>query len=206
MKINFETLKEEIKQYFDETDGSHKLEHTERVHDLAVRIAKKEKANIEIVRLAALLHDIARKKQSKKEVSDHAEEGALMAREILEKYKLEPEKIEAICYAIKVHRKSHGISAETIEAKIIQDADRLDALGAITVARVIASGFTDEFRRPVYSNNENEDSGIAYLKHKLLKVTPDKFNTETGKKWAKKRYNFMKKYVKEFIDEWNGKS
>lgn len=201
--MDFEKLKQEIRVYFNEEDGSHKLEHTERVYNLAVRIAKKEKADLEIVKAASLLHDVARGKQSRGECKCHAEEGSIMAKEILEKLKFPSEKIEAVCYAIKVHRKSKGMKAETKEAQILQDADRLDALGAITVARVIASGFTEEYKRPVYA--KEGDSAIYYLQSKLLKLTPDAFNTETGKKLAKRRYNFMKKYVQEFIDEWNGK-
>jgi uncharacterized protein len=201
--MNFEKLKEEVKTYFNEKDGSHNFDHTERVYNLSIKIAKKEKADLEIVKVASLLHDIARGKQERKECKCHAEEGSLMARAILEKYKFPLEKIEEVCYAIKVHRKSTGIHAETKEAQIVQDADRLDALGAITIARVIASGFTEEYKRPVYA--KEGDSAIYYLQYKLLKLTPDAFNTETGKKLAKKRYNFMKKYVKAFIDEWNGK-
>jgi len=201
--MDFEKLKEDIRIYFNEDDGSHKLEHTERVYDMAIRIAKKEKADLEIIKAASLLHDVARAKQSRKECKCHGEEGSIMARTILEQHNFPPEKIEAVCYAIRVHRKSTNIKAETKEAQILQDADRLDALGAITVARVIASGFTEEYKRPVYA--KEGESAISYLQHKLLKVTPDLFNTKTGKTLAKRRYSFMKKYVSNFINEWNGK-
>lgn len=201
--MNFKKLTEEVKKFFEDGDGSHSFDHTERVYKLALKIAKKENGDIEVTKAAALLHDIARGKQSRKECECHAEEGSIMARGILEKYNFPKNKIDSVCYAIKVHRKSKKIKAKTKEAQIIQDADRIDALGAITVARVIASGFTKEYKRPIYSKKEK--SSISYLKKKITKLTPDKFNTKTGRKLASKRYIFMKKYVKEFIDEWNVK-
>lgn len=201
--MDFEKLKEEAKKYFGSKDGGHTFDHTERVYNLALKIAKKENADLEIIKASALLHDIARAKQERKECSCHAKEGSIMAQEILQKFNFPKEKIDAVCYAIKVHRKSDDIKPETKEAAILQDADRLDALGAVNIARVIASGFTKEYERPIYSMEGK--SSISYLQHEVKTLTPNSFNTKTGKLLAKKRHLFTKKYLKMFIDEWDCK-
>jgi len=123
--MNFEELKQEVKANLPGEEGKKRFAHIERVYALAIKMAKEENADLEIIKAASLLHDVARGKQSRGECKCHADEGSLMAREILEKLDFPKEKIEAVCYAIKVHRKAKGIKAKTKEAKILQDADRV---------------------------------------------------------------------------------
>jgi uncharacterized protein len=125
------------------------------------------------------------------------------------------EKIEAVCYAIFVHRKSKGRAPETIEAKILQDSDYLDAIGAVDVARVIASSLqSKKYRRPIYvdkpfeGEKDENTSGIHYLLFKIEhpKLQPEKFHTELGRRIASERFEFMKLFADTFIKEWRGES
>jgi uncharacterized protein len=193
-------------------DFSHDINHVFRVERLAKRIAKAEKADMEIVEAASLIFDVARILEDKGKVEDHAEEGSKIARKILSKIGFPLEKIEPVCHAVLVHRKSKNRKPKTIEAKILQDADYLDAIGAIDVARVIASSLqSKKYKRPIYIeesyNGEEIRSAIQYLEHKLEhpKLKPDKFQTALGRHLAEERFAFMKEYVKRFKDEWVGK-
>ncbi len=207
----FEKLKEKIQPYFIK-GGSHSFDHTERVWKLSTQLAKEENADLEIVQTAALLHDIARLKEDKGEVECHAKGGAKLAREILKRLNFPEEKVDKICYAIDVHRHSTNINPETKEAKILQDADRLDALGAITIARMFSSG--GEFQIPMHDPKqpiEEVHDGIrgsttinGFYK-KILKLKPEQFNTSKAKEIAKHRYKFVQDFLKEFLDEWEGK-
>jgi len=122
----YDELREKIKPFFEE-DGSHGFDHTQRVHNLVVELTKNEEADLEIVKVAALLHDIARKKQSEVEGLCHAEEGAKMAKIILEEMNFPEDKISKVIHAIEVHRYSKNLKPENKEAELLQDADRLDA-------------------------------------------------------------------------------
>ena len=133
------TLRKKIQPFFDK-GGSHGFDHTERVFRLATIIAEKEGADLEIVQTAALLHDIARKKEAGGEVECHAAQGAKDAEKILQETGFDKSKIPLVVDCIAVHRFRKGIVPKTIEGKVLQDADRLDVLGAIGVARVFSFG------------------------------------------------------------------
>jgi len=207
MIMDYEKLRDDIQVYFPK-EGSHAFNHTERVFNLAVTIAKAEKADLDIIKAAALLHDISRKKQQLKKCECHATDGALVAKRLLAKYKFPRTKIDAVCYSISIHRKSQMIKPNTLEAKILQDADRLDAIGAVNISRVILSSRGDEYKRPIYAGDKHasgDNSAINYMIHQIKTLKPEAFHTKTARKLAKKRYEFLKLYVKTFIDEWEGK-
>jgi len=205
-------------KYYNEyegTDVSHDFSHFLRVENIAKRIATEENADLEIIEAACLLFDIARMKEDRGEIEDHAIEGANIARKILEQIKFPVDKIEPVCYAITVHRRSKGIVPETIEAKILQDADYLDAMGAIDIIRVITSSFqSKKYRRPIYIEKDFVEEGydnssaihfiMSQIKHP--KIQPENFHTKLGQKLAENRFKFMKEFVEEFLAEWNGKS
>jgi uncharacterized protein len=179
---------------------------------MALRLSKNQRVDLDVLKAAALLHDIARLKEDKEEVECHAEHGAVMAEKILEDMKFPKEKIGRVCYAIKVHRHSKGIKAETREAEILQDADRLDALGAITIGRMFSTG--GKMDRPLYRPDipfgkvypgYKSDSTIHGFYAKILKITPSSFNTEEARQIAKKRYNFVEEFLDHFLKEWEGK-
>ena len=209
-------LKSTKKYYNDlnKQDFSHDFNHILRVERLAKRIAESENADIEIVEASSLLFDVARNLEDKGEVADHVEEGSKIARQILEKIDFPKDKINAVCHAILVHRKSKGRKPKTIEAKILQDADYLDALGAVDIARVIASALqSKKYKKPIYVENTNNSkeikskSAIHYLLYELRypKLQPSRFHTKLARQFAKERFNFTKEFVDRFIDEWNGK-
>jgi len=207
----FEKLKEKIQPYFEEA-GSHDFSHTQRVYNLAVEIGKKEKADLDIIKAAAFLHDIARLKEDNKECECHAEEGGKIAEKILAEMNFSYDKIENVVHSIKVHRYSKKLNAETKEAKILQDADRLDALGAITIARIFAYGgkknrkiHNPELKPQEYKHNSESASSFIHFYEKILKIKPDTFNTKEARKIAKGRYKFVEEYVDRFLKEWDGK-
>lgn len=208
----FISIKEKVLPCFEEA-GSHDFSHTERVYNLAVKIAKAEKADLKIIKAAALLHDIARCKEEKGEIKCHAETGAELAEEILKEINFPADKILKVKDCIKVHRYSKNLKANTKEEEILQDADRLDAIGAITIGRIFQ--YSAKQNRPAHTPNipprqvydtQKSTSAINHFYEKILKITPDTFKTQKAKKIAKKRYDFTKKFVDQFIKEWEGKA
>jgi len=211
MKNIISELKKEIQPRFF-SDISHGFDHTERVYNMAIKLAKHEKADLDVIEIAALLHDIARSKEENDKKICHADEGAKMAKNILKKYNLQSEKINNILHCIRVHRYSRGLKSETIEAKIIQDADRLDAIGAICVARVFA--YSGKKNRPFHNTTikprdvyfgASSETSINHFFEKILKIKPEGFNTKKAKEIAKERYKFTKDFVGRFLKEWDGK-
>jgi len=195
----------------------HGIDHTDRVYNISKVIANTEKTDIDIVRASALLHDIARTKEkygnsiTRKDTICHAEEGARMAEELLKKEIQFPAfKIPQVSYAISVHRFSKHLKAETIEAKILQDADRLDALGAVIIARTIKSSVYYGYpihdssipAKPVYDGEIT--TAINHFYEKILKMKPESFNTSEGRRIAEGRYEFVEEFVTRYVEEIEG--
>jgi len=191
--------------------GGHGFDHVERVLKMAKLICGKESGDMEVVEAAALLHDIARALENDKNNLDHGEEGAKMAEKYLNKISFPKLKIKNVVHCIAVHRFSRGKKAETKEAKIIQDADRLDALGAIIIARVLAYNglhkipIYDPDIKPLKEYKGNHTTAINHFYEKILKITPSSFHTKTAQKIARKRYDFVVSFLKQFQKEWQGK-
>jgi len=207
----FKDIEEIIKPYFEE-GGSHEFSHTQRVYNLALKISRNKKVDLDVIRAAALLHDIARFREDKGEIKCHAEESAKMAKLILTNLDFPKEKISKVLHAIRVHRHSKGLKAKSKEAEILQDADRLDALGAIAIGRMFSTG--GKIGLPLYKPNRplggsysgyKSDSTIHGFYSKILKITPNTFKTEIARKIANGRYIYVQKFLDRFIKEWNGK-
>lgn len=207
-----EELKKEVEKYFEH--ASHGYDHVNRVYKMAIKIAKKEKISaedIELVKASALLHDIARTAELNGGTECHAEKGAEMAKPILEKFGYSSEKIEIISDAIRTHRYKNQINPKTKIGEVLQDADRLDCLGAIGISRILLR--SGELRIPLHNleikpAEKYESKGSTTINHfyeKVLRITPDSFYTETAKKIAEKRYGYTKKFVEKFLKEWDGK-
>jgi uncharacterized protein len=128
---------DEARPYYEGADAIHDFDHVLRVLALAERLALAEGADVEIVRAAALLHDVARA-HAEGPVGDHAQAGAEVARRVLVGHP--QEKVEAVAHAIAAHRFRAGPAPQTVEARVLHDADKLDAIGAIGVARAFAYG------------------------------------------------------------------
>lgn len=194
--------------------SGHDWWHTYRVWQNAIHISKKEKADLFVVELAALLHDIADWKFHDGDTSV----GENLTREWLKSLSLEEGVISSVCQIIKnISFKGAGVDTKlkTPEGMVVQDADRLDAIGAIGIARNFAYGGSDgrEIYNPEippklhesfeqYKANRSSSINHFYEKSLLLK---DLMNTATAKRMAKKRHSFMERYLKEFFLEWEGK-
>ena len=176
-----------IRELFSSDAGGHDAEHTLRVYRNAMRIAEQEAAcDRENVALAALLHD----------ADDHklfATENNENARRFLEGQNVPQDRIETICTAVNAvsFSQNKGKRPETLEGQIVQDADRLDAMGAVGVARTFAYG--GEHKRPM-------EESILHFHEKLLRLK-DLMNTETGKKLAAERHEFLETFLKEYDKE-----
>lgn len=128
---------EQARQYYDEADSAHDFDHVLRVLRLAERLGSAEGADMKILRTAVLLHDIGRPEEIRDGVC-HAQAGAERARQILAGWP--PDKVEAVAHAIATHRFRNDAPPQTLEAKVLYDADKLDCIGAIGVARAYAIG------------------------------------------------------------------
>lgn len=202
----FDQLKTEIKYLFEEGEGCHDWDHTLRVYNLAIHIGKIENADLEILGIAALLHDIGRPEEARlKHKVCHAEIGAVMAEGILSGHGISPEKIEAIKYCILSHRYSKGEVPKTKEAQILYDADKLDNIGAIGIGRAFNYSGTYNARthNPEVNSEDvrphsREDTAYQYYHIKLKKVKSKLFTSE-----AKKIAESRDKYMTEFFERLN---
>ena len=176
-----------IQDLFRGNSGGHDAEHSLRVYRCALRIAEGEpECDREVVALAALLHD----------ADDHKlfqTQNNANARSFLSAQGVSPEEAEQICRTVNSvsFSQNRGRRPETLEGRIVQDADRLDALGAIGIARTFAYG--GEHGRPL------EDS-IAHFHEKLL-LLRDELNTETARSLAAPRHAFLERFLEEYEKE-----
>jgi len=170
--------------------GGHTWSHTERVRNLAVHLAKLENANAEVVEIAAWLHDIERGGTDTS--ATHADAGAKKALAFLKG--LGYAHADAVADCIRTHSWSKSITPETIEAKVLQDADRLDAIGAIGIARCFAFGG---------SENRTLEGSIEHFHDKLLKLKGS-LQTKSAKKLADARHDYMVEFLKRFELEEKG--
>lgn len=205
--INF--VQEELKN----AEGGHDWFHIERVWKNAQLIAQSEKVNLEIIELGALLHDIA---DSKFHNGDETI-GPNKAAAFLTTQKLPRETIEHIISIIKNISFGGGNRQQQFtspELDVIQDADRLDAIGAIGIARTFNyGGFKN---RAMYDPNIQPDLNMSKEEYKKstaptinhfyekLLLLKDRMNTDTGREIAQQRHEFMELYLKQFYNEWNG--
>jgi len=217
MEKTIKEIENKAKEYFKGSDGCHDWSHVERVRDLSLKIGKKEKANLNILTIASLLHDIGRKEETiKKGKACHAEIGKKIAESILKKYNnISEEDKNNILHCIITHRFRNNNRPETIEAKVLFDSDKLDSIGAIGLARVFAfaggvggSGCLYTGKETSLSKKDRaytkEDSAILEYEFKLKKIK-DLLMTKTGREIAKSRDDFMKVFVKRFWEEVKGK-
>ena len=198
--IVFDSLKDEVKKIID-GDSAHDFEHVMRVYKNAKKICKEEKANEKLILSAALLHDIVSYPKSDKRSKMSSLESAKKSKQILKKYDFSKEEIMIISDAICDHSFSQNKVPKTLEGKILQDADRLDALGAIGIARVFATG--GSLKRPFYNLDDpfcktrTPDDKIWTVDHffqKLLKLE-SLMNTKSGKVEAKRRTRVLKEFL-----------
>lgn len=187
------------KSVFAGDSSGHDFDHTMRVYRMASRIAEEENADLQIVQLAALLHDVDDKKLSPK--TYEKKDNAVM---FLRDNGLKEDKIRMIVEIISQISFSAGNGVPTtIEGKCVQDADRLDAIGAIGIGRAFAFGGS-RGRQMHDPTGEDKSSTIQHFYDKLLKLK-GLMNTSTGQLLAEERDTFMRTFLDQFYAEWDGK-
>jgi len=200
------TIYQETQRRFSELDDpAHGWEHVRRVYNQALYIAEQEGADIFIVEIAALLHDIGR--LVPKKGRPHAELSVEEASKLLSTYDLERTQIKAILHAIEAHSYSKGIDPQTLEARVVRDADRLDGLGAVGIMRWAITGTMKRKRQTQSYHPEDPfarwhelDDRVYMLDHfytKLLKLE-EGMSTDTGRALATRRSAYMRDYLQEF--------
>ena len=194
--------REFLKTKITDLDSAHDLAHTQRVVANAKKLLKSEPADTEVVLAAAWLHDcvvLPKNHPDRKKASGLASERATA---FLEQIAFPEEKLKQVAHAIESHSFSVGIAPETIEAKIVQDADRLDALGAVGIARCFKVG--GQLGRPLYNpedpfceSREPDDTAwtIDHFYRKLFALHKT-MNTEAAKAEAEKRSQYMREFLK----------
>ena len=205
-KLKSEKLREYVKKRL-ENDAAHDFEHIMRVFKNAKIIARKEKGNMRMITAAVLLHDIIAYPKSDPRSKNSSLESAEESKKILKKYDFTQDKIKIISDAIRDHSFSRRVVPQTLEGKILQDADRLDALGSIGIARTFAVGGAEN--RPFYNKDDpfckkrSPDDKSWTLDHfyKKLLLLEKIMNTKTGKMLARKRIIIMKKFLDELKKE-----
>jgi uncharacterized protein len=199
--------------YYPKHDWAHGRSHIERVLRMAKEIGKQEGANLEIIELAAILHDIFENREAHSNIAGfrHDIEGSKEARKILTKLGFVDKTIDAVCHCIESHRKRSGrIEPQTIEAKCLFDADKLDCIGAIGIIRssFISFDHQQEFYREekdleAYKHRNLRQDGtiIDFAQHSSnleyelsLKDVAKRMYTETGRKLANERSAFMDEF------------
>jgi uncharacterized protein len=190
---------------------SHSWDHTMRVYNLCMHIGRKEKADLAILKYAALLHDIGRKYQDNSGGRIcHAEKGAELAAVLLKKHGMDRETTQRIIHCIKTHRFRGKEKPESIEAKVLFDADKLDSIGAVGIGRAflfagevgarLHNGGIDISKTMPYTR---EDTAFREYEVKLKKVR-ERIITEEGKRLAAQRHKFMAVFFKRISMEVNG--
>jgi uncharacterized protein len=197
--------------HFEDAKHSHDWEHTERVYKLCMHIGAIEGADLDVLAISAFLHDIGRTHQDKSKGSIcHAEKGVDMARDMLEKYPIPHEKKENIIHCILTHRYRNSHVPETIEAKVLFDADKLDAIGAVGIARAYL--FAGEVGAVLHNPHaipeqtkpySKDDTGYREYRVKLSRIK-DKMLTPEGKRMAQERHAFMEEFFERFLKEHEG--
>ena len=199
-----------VREKFENEYSGHDYFHTLRVFNMATRIAEGEGAELEIVQLAALLHDVDDRK-----ISPETYESQANARNFLLTSGVDEGKVERICKIIReISFGGNNSVPSSLEGRCVQDADRLDAIGAIGIARAFAYGgnHNRHMYHPDIKPNLNmtkeeyvksESTTINHFHEKLFKLTA-LMNTQTAIQIAKSREAYMQEFVAEFMDEWDG--
>lgn len=187
-----------IRTYIDNLFASdttgHDTFHMKRVASMAKQIAEMEKANTFICEVAGLLHDVGDQK-----LFPSTSEALKEMDSFLTDIQLTHDEKKQINLAIKDVSFRKGKQPETLEGKIVQDADRIDALGAIGIARTFAFGGAKG--QLIYVDNEAENTSIKHFYDKLLTLK-DSMNTDFAKEIAVERHQFMETYLQQFFKEW----
>lgn len=203
-------------ELFEKDSSGHDISHLERTMNIALHLQEKEGGDRIIIGISAFLHDVHRIIQNETGSFVSPRDSLSTVKNILSNIDLTQEQIDRICYCIEFHEQYNwnGNNVKDLNALILQDADNLDAIGAIGIGRTFSYGgshnvvmYNDKILlkedTDYAESNGDDESTIHHFYHKLFKLG-DNMNTNTAKRLAKERTEFMKKFVDEFLKEWNG--
>ncbi len=203
-------LRKRYRQFLEnecDSDNSHDIAHVKRVVAAAIKIATEEKADLQVVEAAAWLHDCVILPKNHPQREQASVLASQKAGRFLKTIPFPPEKTEEVVHAIQAHSFSAGIPPKTAEAKIVQDADRLDALGAIGIARCFSVG--GQLNRTLYNPDDllcetrepdDQTYTVDHFFQKLFEL-PEQMNTQSAKREADRRVQFMKEYLARLKEE-----
>lgn len=210
-----EKLKPYVIDLFKRDSSGHDISHLIRTMNTALYLQEKEGGDRIIIGIAAFLHDVHRIMQNESGKFVSPKDSLEKVKEILSHIDLTDEQVNKICYVIEYHEEYNwnDKNVDDINTLILQDADNLDAIGAIGIGRTFSYGGSHNVimyddKVPLNQNddysesNGDDESTIHHFYHKLFKLG-DNMNTTTAKNLANRRIEFMKTFVKEFLDEWN---
>lgn len=202
-------------ELFEKDSSGHDISHLERTMNTALYLQEKEGGDRIIIGIAAFLHDIHRIMQNETGKFVSPKESLNTIKNILSNVSLTQEQIDKISYCIEYHEQYNwnGNNVNDLNTLILQDADNLDAIGAIGIGRTFSYGGSYNIimyndKAPLNETNDYEESNgddestIHHFYHKLFKLG-DNMNTKTARELAKRKTDFMKEFVKEFLNEWN---
>ena len=205
---------EQARDWYKDADPIHDFEHVLRVYRMAERLAELEGADLEIVQVAALLHDAEGSAPGGEGArASHHEASAIFAKEVLETEGWDQERIEAVAHCIRAHRYRSTEAPETIEAKVLFDADKLDVLGAIGAARTI--GYAVLAGQPIISkpsqkfiDTSEKEPGEAHSSYHefifKLQNVQKRLYTQSGLALADKRHEYLTNYYDQLLAEIDG--
>ena len=211
-------LKPEVLKLFKEDSSGHDITHLERTMNIALLLQKYEGGDRIVIGISAFLHDVHRIMQNDTGEIVSPKDSLEKVKEILNVVELEKEQLEKILHAIEYHEvynwNNPQNKEEDINTLILQDADNLDAIGAIGIGRTFTYGGANnipmydstlswEMKSDFAEENGNDKTTIHHFYHKLFRLG-NNMNTKKAKELANNRIEFMKNFVEEFLKEWNG--
>jgi uncharacterized protein len=206
-----ERIRDEARAFFCDARGSHDWDHTERVFRLCLRIGRKERADLDVLRLAALLHDIGRAEEDRSNGRTcHAQKGALQADGILRRHGIGVERIARVVRCIETHRYRGRLVPDSLEGKILFDADKLDSIGAVGIGRAFL--FAGEVGARLHDPKievrktkpyTKEDTAYREFLVKLSQIK-DRMFTAEGRRMARERHAFMVEFFNRLNKETAG--
>lgn len=210
-------LRNKVEEYFSKDASGHNIDHLERTLKCALYLQSKEGGDIVVIAVSAFIHDIHRILGAEQNKFVSPKESLPVVEEFLDEIDLTQQQREHILYAIEHHEEysfgEGGVNVQDIESKILQDADNLDAIGAVGIVRTFKYGMAHNVvdydpSVPLYQNEYNESkedaSTIHHINNKLLRLGKH-MNTKTAKKLAKEKIKLMKDFMDMYIEEVIGK-
>ena len=190
-----EAIEARAKPYFEGAAPAHDWRHVKRVDRLATTLAAETDADETVLRAEVTLHDIGREREARGEIDDHARWGSERASEILREIGAPDATVDAVVHCVRTYRYSTDVEPETIEAKLLCDADNLDAMEAVGIGRVFSQGGALG-----YPMHDDGDGQVAHLQSKILDLR-DRMYTEPGRALAADRHAVVERFVRRFESE-----